>query len=43
MPRDFERFATTVAAFIRPVMIRIMLKAACCKSLVMNPNVPDKF
>jgi len=41
--RDFERYAGTVAAFIRLAMIRIMLnaEAARCKPLVMNPNFAD--
>ena len=26
LPRDFERYATTVAAFVRSAMIRIMLR-----------------
>ena len=31
LARDFERYATTVVAFVRLAMIRIMLKVARCK------------
>src|SRR5262245_22597581 len=41
LARDFERYATTVAAFIRLAMIRIIAKATCCKRLVMNPIFSD--
>src|SRR5262245_42662446 len=41
LARDFERYARTVAAFIRLAMIRIMLKRLVAKSLVMNPNFAD--
>jgi hypothetical protein len=37
LARDFERYATTVAAFIRLAMIRIMLR----RLAVMNPIFSD--
>jgi transposase len=41
LARDFERYAVTVAAFVRLATIRIMLRQPRCKRLVMNPNFPD--
>jgi transposase len=41
LARDFERYATTVAAFIRLAMIRIMLRRLCRNHFAMNPNFPD--
>ena len=41
LARNFERYATTVAAFIRLAMIRIMLRRFAAKCLAMNPNFPD--
>ena len=42
LARDFERYAATVAAFVRLAMIRIMLRRlAAAKRLVMNPNFSD--
>ena len=41
LARDFERYTTTVAAFIRLAMIRIMLRRLAAKPLAMNPNFPD--
>ena len=37
----FERYAMTVAAFVRLAMIRIMLRRPRCKRLFMNSNFPD--
>ena len=39
LARDFERYATTVAAFFRLAMIRIMLRRLAANT--MNPNFPD--
>ena len=39
LARDIERYATTVAAFFRLAMIRIMLRRLA--ALAMNPNFPD--
>ena len=41
LARDFERYATTVVAFICLAMIRIMLRRTRCKHLAMNLNFPD--
>ena len=41
LARDFERYATTVAAFIRLAMIRIMLRRIAANASAMNPNFPD--
>ena len=41
LARDFERYATTVAAFVSPRHDPHHAQATCCKRLVMNPNFPD--
>jgi Transposase DDE domain len=43
LARDFERYATTVAAFIRLAMIRIMLRRLTTNPLSMNPNFLDRL
>jgi hypothetical protein len=43
LARDFERYATTVAAFVRLAMIRIMLRRLAANHFVMNPNFPDRL
>jgi transposase len=41
LARDFERYATTVAAFIRLRHDPHHAEATCCKRLVMNPIFLD--
>ena len=42
--RDFERYARTVAAFVRLAMIRLMLKRLTLgNALLMNPISSDRF
>jgi transposase len=41
LARDFERYARTVAAFIRLAIDPHQAEAARCKPLVMNPNFAD--
>ena len=44
LARDFERYARTVAAFVRLAMIRIMLRAPDqAKPLLMNPFFLDRL
>ena len=43
LARDFERYATTVAAFILPRHDPHHAQAACRKPLVMNPNFSDRL
>jgi hypothetical protein len=43
LARDFERYATTVTAFIRLAMIRIMLRRLAANDLVMTPIFSDGF
>ena len=40
---DFERYARTVAAFIRLAMIRIMLRRLTSQTPLMNPNFLDRL
>ena len=41
LARDFERYATTVTAFVRVAMIRIMLKRLAANTSVINLNFSD--
>jgi Transposase DDE domain len=43
LARDFERYATAVAAFVRLAMISIHAQATCCNRFLVNPNFPDGF